>query len=120
MNALQWLVYFVAWSASYFCHAQNSVASPSNGVNSIGQWLRLNMKPVIFNLMLTIALGLIWGEAPSFFGSIVKSVPITLGTAIGMGLSIQSLIDRLMYMFGVRVEMPRLVPPTPGDGKAGQ
>jgi len=118
MNTLQWMVYLMAWSASYLCHAQNSVASPSNGVRSIGQWARLNMKPIVFNLMFTVALGLIWGEAPGFFASMVKSVPITLGTSIGMGLSIQSLIDRLMYMFGVRVEMPRLVPPT--NGKAGQ
>jgi hypothetical protein len=117
MNALQWIIFMSAWTFSYLAHAQNSVASASNGVRSIRHWFELNLWPVVVNLIATIALGLIWSEAPTVFSALVKSVPITIGTSLGLGLTIQSLVDRLMFMFGIRVEMPRLVPPDPNSAK---
>lgn len=113
MNLAEWGLFLVAWAASYMAHAQNSVASTSNGLTSIRQWFKLNAGAVLFNLIISLGLGLIWTEAPLLFGALVeKAVPVTYGTALVMGVTVQSLIDRLMFMFGLkRIEMPRQVPP---------
>ena len=118
MNFIEWWLFMLGWTVSYLAHAQNSVASTSNGLTSIWQWVKLNAGGILFNLQVTLALGLIWTEAPLLFGVIVnKTVPITLGTAIVMGATIQSLLDRMMFAFGIkRVEVPKQVPPIP-DGK---
>lgn len=114
MNAVQWILYLSTWFLAYILHASNSVMSASNGVNSIGTWFKFNIRPVGYNLLWTVATGLVWHESPTFFNSLTaKMVPITYGTAMGMGLVVQNLVDRFQFLLGVgRVEMPKLVPPT--------
>lgn len=119
MNFVEWGLFLLAWGCSCYAHAQNSVASTSNGLTSVKQWLKLNRGAVMFNLEVCMGLGLIWTEAPLLFGAITeKHLPPTYGTAIIMGAALQGMVDRAMFAFGIkRVEVPKVVPPSPTDGK---
>jgi hypothetical protein len=111
MNCLQWILFLCAWLISTFAHAQNSVVSASNGLSSFGHWFKYNLKSVLLNLVITVGLGLVWKEVPHYFEVIIAAFPITYGTSILAGVAIQNGLDRGLFLAGLRVEMPKLVPP---------
>lgn len=107
-----WILYFTGWALHLWAQAQASVKSSSNGLSMVRQWMFLNLNIIIVRAFLAAMVMLLWKESPDLFGGLVgRSLPMTKATCGIMGFGIDSALDKLTFLFGLKVEIPHIAPP---------
>jgi hypothetical protein len=113
-----WALFYAGFVVSLLLQAQTSVTSKSNGLTSVFGWLKLHWHVVTARLFLSAIFSpLLIHYIPSGLGLPIWSV---YGSA---GFIADSLLDKVLFMFGqgvgMKVEVPQVVPPAPSPPSPG-
>lgn len=114
-----WAVFILGWVLHLLLQIQVSVRSSSNGLDTgfcgILKWLQLSWVVVAVRLFFSIIAFSLWRASPSSFANFVSTStgPLTWATVGVFGFAVDSFVDKVATLLGLKIEIPQLVPPKP-------
>ena len=107
-----WAMFLLCWLLHLLLQAQVSVKSDSNclsGLSGLWKWLSVSIVVILTRLAFSVIGFSFWLKSPGTFGN---ALPVTWATAGGFGFAADSLVDKVATLLGLKVEIPKLFPPT--------
>jgi len=105
-----WALFYLGFATSTLLQAKTSIASASNNLNSVKDWLALHWAVVWANLFCSTALS----------AGIFKLIPASSGLGefskyALAGFVANGVLDKLLFIFGqqlgLKIDVPQIAPP---------